>query len=111
MRNPKPLRRRFLLELWRGLGIVWPVISALLVLMALLGLAVGHLEGWPWSDSLYFSFVTGLTVGYGDLAPKLAWARGLAMVIGLSGIVLTGIVVAVAVEALRVALDSEQAAQ
>lgn len=109
MRNSKALRRRFLLEVWRGLGIVWPVISALLLLMALLGLAVGRLEGWPWSDSLYFSFVTGLTVGYGDFAPKLASARALAMVIGLAGIVLTGIIVSVAVQALRVALDSEAA--
>ncbi len=26
-------------------------------------------EGWPVVDSLYFAFVTGLTIGYGDLAP------------------------------------------
>lgn len=26
-------------------------------------------EGWPILDSIYFSIVTGLTIGYGDLAP------------------------------------------
>ncbi|MBS0451485.1 MAG: two pore domain potassium channel family protein [Proteobacteria bacterium] len=100
------MRRLFIRELWRGLGIVWPVVSSLLVLMALLGLAVAGLEGWPLSDGLYFSFVTGLTVGYGDLVPKTGGGRVLAMSIGLGGIVLTGFVVAVAVEALRSAVAS-----
>ena len=106
MKNPKPLRRRFFLELWRGMGLVWPVLSALLVFMALLGPAVAALEGWPVADGLYFSFVTGLTVGYGDLVPKTMPGRTLAVFIGLSGIALTGLFVAVCVQALRVALDS-----
>ncbi|MBS0343800.1 MAG: two pore domain potassium channel family protein [Proteobacteria bacterium] len=98
------MRRRFIGELWRGLNIIWPVLSALLAFMALLGLAVAGLEGWPLTDGLYFSFVTGLTVGYGDLVPKTGSARVVAMSIGLCGIVLTGFVVAVAVEALRAAV-------
>jgi hypothetical protein len=106
MKASKIIRRRFIGELWRGLNIVWPVMSGLLVLMAVLGQVVAGLEGWPLADGLYFSFVTGLTVGYGDLVPKTGGARVLAVAIGLSGIVLTGFVVAVAVEALRAALDS-----
>ncbi|MGO4837419.1 potassium channel family protein, partial [Rhizobiaceae sp. 2RAB30] len=48
-----------------------------------------------------FTFVTGLTIGYGDLTPKHLGARLLALVIGFAGIVLTGLVAAVAVHALR----------
>ncbi|SCK50382.1 Ion channel [Variovorax sp. HW608] len=107
MKASRIIRRRFFHELWRGLAIIWPVLSGLLVLMALIGLLVAKVEGWPLSDGLYFSFVTGLTVGYGDLVPKAGLSRVLAMSIGLCGIVLTGLVVAIAVEALRAALSSE----
>jgi Ion channel len=38
---------------------------------------------------VYFSFVTGLTIGYGDLAPSMAPTKLLAVLTGLLGIVLT----------------------
>lgn len=108
MNSSRIIRRRFFRELWRGLVIVWPALSGLLVLMPLVGLLVAKVEGWPLTDGLYFSFVTGLTVGYGDLVPKSGLARVLAMLLGVGGIVLTGLVVAVAVEALRAALNNEE---
>jgi len=83
-----------------GLRVVWPVLSGLLATMVALGLAVGFIEGWPIKDSIYFAFVTGLTIGYGDLAPKAFTARVLALMIGACGILLTGLVAAVAVKAL-----------
>ena len=105
MTDAKSVRRLFMRELWRGLHIVWPVLSGLVVFMNLLGLAVAMQEGWPLMDGIYFSFVTGLTIGYGDVVPKTGISRVIAVLIGLTGIVLTGIVVAVAVEALRAGLD------
>ncbi len=67
------------------------------------GLLIGHIEGWRIGDALYFTFVTGLTIGYGDLAPRHVVSRLLAIVIGFAGIMLTGLVVAVSVQALQVA--------
>ena len=61
---------------------------------------VGLIEGWSVSDSIYFAFVSGLTIGYGDLAPKTFAARVLAIMIGTCGVLLTGLVAAVAVKAL-----------
>lgn len=96
------MRRLFFAALFRQLRLVWPIFSGVLVIMAGSGIVVGRIEGWGVGDSLYFTFVTGLTIGYGDLVPKQALARILAMPIGLCGIVLTGLVAAVSVQALSV---------
>jgi hypothetical protein len=54
---------------------------------------------------MYFAFVSGLTIGYGDLVPKTLLSRTLAIGIGFTGILLTGLVAAVAVHALTAALE------
>jgi len=54
-------------------------------------------------SSIYFSFVTGLTIGYGDLAPKTLLTRTLSVLIGVNGILLTALIAAVAVKALTLA--------
>jgi Ion channel len=65
----RTLRRRFLAGLLTGMHVVWPILSALLTLIVALGLVIGLLEGWSIHESIYFAFVSGLTIGYGDLAP------------------------------------------
>jgi hypothetical protein len=56
-------------------------------------------------DAVYFTFITGLTIGYGDIVPRQAFARILAIGIGVSGLFLTGLIAGVAVYAMRKALD------
>jgi hypothetical protein len=63
-------RLQFLRGLVSGLRVVWPVLSGLVAAIIGLGLIVGALEGWSAPESIYFSFISGLTIGYGDLAPK-----------------------------------------
>ena len=104
--DSRTLRRGFFAGLRAGLRVVWPVLSALLGLIVGLGLVIGLLEKWSIQDSVYFAFVSGLTIGYGDLAPTLLLTRVLAIVIGLCGILLTAMVAAVAVRALTVATDA-----
>ena len=69
----------------------------------------GRLPGGVWaiSDAAYFTFVTGLTIGYGDLVPSHLGTRLIAIIIGLSGILLTGLVAAVGVRALMKATEHE----
>src|SRR5436190_11368823 len=95
------MRRLFFVALYRQLTVVWPILSGVLTAMIGLGLAIGYFEGWGVGDALYFTFVTGLTIGYGDLTPHRAVSRLLAVGIGFAGIVLTGLVAAVIVQALR----------
>jgi hypothetical protein len=104
-----PLRRRFLLGLWSGLKIVSPVLTALLSVMAGLGFVVAMVEGWPLRDGLYFAFVSGLTIGYGDLVPAAPLARVVAILIGVTGILLAGLVAAIGVNALNAAVRESDA--
>lgn len=69
--DSRRLRRRFLVGMRDGLRVVWPILSILLGVMAALGTVIGLLEDWSLGDGLYFAFVSGLTIGYGDLVPNL----------------------------------------
>ena len=102
------MRREFVSGLLFGLRVAWPVLSALLAMIGVLGILAGLIEGWSVSDSIYFAFVSGLTIGYGDLAPKTFVARVLAIVIGLCGVLVTGLVAAVAVKALSAVRDGDR---
>jgi hypothetical protein len=95
------MRRNFAAGLLTGLRVVWPILSALLGAIVALGLVIGVLEGWSVQDSIYFEFVSGLTIGYGDLVPKTLLARALAILIGICGVLLTALVAAIAVKALN----------
>ena len=101
--NTRVLRRHFATGLIAGLRVVWPILSLLIGLIVGLGLVVGLLENWSLHESIYFAFVSGLTIGYGDLAPKSVLARMLAILIGMCGVLLTGLVAAIAVKALTAA--------
>ena len=101
---PKGVRRRFVVALGRGLYVTWPVLSAILVIEVALGLLIGFIEGWSTGEAVYFSFITGLTIGYGDIVPRQALTRALAVVIGFGGILLTGLVAGIAVNAMRATL-------
>ena len=103
--HSRNLRRNFLAGLLFGLRVVWPILSVLLGLIIALGLVVGLLEGWSVQDSIYFAFVSGLTIGYGDLAPTSLLTRALAILIGVCGVLMTALLAAIAVKALTAATD------
>ena len=104
----RTLRRHFLAGLLGGLRVVWPILSGLLGLIIAAGLVVGLIEGWSVTESIYFAFVSGLTIGYGDLAPKSLPTRVLAILIGVCGVLVTALVAAIAVKALTAATDGEE---
>jgi voltage-gated potassium channel len=103
------LTTTFLKELAVGLWLTLPVLVTLSLGIIILGQIAGMKEGWPRFDSFYWSFITATTVGYGDLRPTKIVSRIIAILLGLLGLVLTGIVIAIAVHAGSVALAAHDA--
>jgi hypothetical protein len=103
---PKTLRRRFFVALGHAIHVTWPVLSAILAIQLAMGLLTGFVEGWSL-DAVYFTFITGLTIGYGDLVPRQALTHALAIGIGFLGVFATALIAAIAVHAMRSALTDD----
>jgi voltage-gated potassium channel len=84
---------------FKGLVFLGPIVLVLLTIIVGLGLRIGHLERWTPANALYFAFITATSVGYGDFHPTKHRSKWLAIIIALTGILLTGLVVAVGLEA------------
>jgi hypothetical protein len=107
MNRPAPtLRQRFFVALGHATHVTWPVLSAILAIQLALGLLTGFVEKWSLGDAVYFTFITGLTIGYGDLVPRQGLTRALAIGIGFFGLFVTALIAAIAVHAMRAALDN-----
>ena len=94
------------------LGKFFPIWGGIAILISLLGLLIAQLEeGLTVTEALYFAWVTGTTVGYGDLVPTLGITRVLATVVAILGIILTGIIVAAAIEAAKIVIENSVSMQ
>src|ERR1700758_443513 len=101
---PRGLTILFLKDFAIGLWLMFPLVFSLIGAIILLGQIVGRRHGWSFLDSVYWSFMTATTVGYGDLRPTDRRSKIVAIVIAFLGLILTGIVIAVAVQATTRAL-------
>ena len=77
------------------------------------GAAVGAVviaatEKVSFGKAVYFSFITALTVGYGDIVPGTTIGRLTSVLLAVVGILFTGVVVAVAVQSVRNAWEETQ---
>jgi hypothetical protein len=73
---------------------------SLVMLIAIGGVVISRLEDFRLGEAIYFAFITGLSIGYGDFAPETAWGRVVSVAIGLIGMVFVGLTVAIATHAL-----------
>ena len=76
----------------------------LFALVVISAVVISQIENLPFGESLYFSFITGLTIGYGDIVVKTPFARLIAVLLGLIGIIFSGIMVAGAIRAVEKSL-------
>jgi|GEM_PF-984605 len=85
--------------------IVRHVIFSLLTLVVLGGILLSIYEDYTIGDSLYLSFITAFTIGYGDITPHTLIGKILSIFLGLIGIIFTGLVVAVSTRALASTIE------
>jgi len=89
-----------------GVYLAGPLILFLSILIILIGQIVGRREAWRKWDALYWSFITATTVGYGDIRPKGRLSKALSVLIAFNGIILTGLIVALALYAANYAFKA-----
>lgn len=86
------------------------ILAGLLLLFALLTAGMFFLGGpvetsdrapSPFGETAYFCSITALTIGYGDVVPTTAFGRIDALLLGLIGMLMTGIVIAAAVRGVQ----------
>ena len=75
-------------------------IVSLIILITLGGVVFSRLEDHRLSDGIYFAFITGLSIGYGDIAPKTTAGQIVSVAIGFVGVLFVGLMVAIATRAL-----------
>lgn len=98
----------FLKQFCTGLWLTLPLSLGLALAITLLGQAVGKHEGWSRFESFYWSFITATTVGYGDVRPTRRKSKVIAIIVAFLGLTLSGIVIAVAVQAATLALGNHR---
>jgi voltage-gated potassium channel len=86
------------------MALVWPLLALLALTVVLMGLVVGRLETWSRFDAVYWAFITATTVGYGDFRPLRRFSRIISILIAFVGVILTGILIALAVNAASLSL-------
>lgn len=97
----------FLKLFYLGLLLTAPILIFLALVVVVLGQIAGRRESWNRGEALYWSFVTATTVGYGDYRPLHGLSRLLSILIAFSGLIFTGIMVAIAITATTHALESK----
>ena len=92
---------RFSYHFFVIIGHFHAVFLSLIALIVGIAAVITHIEKLPFGEALYFSFITGLTIGYGDIVVKTPVGRIMAVLLGLIGIVFTGMMVAAAIRAVE----------
>lgn len=95
----------FLKLLFWSLYLVGPLLLFLGALVIVLGQIVRKMEGWDVFNGIYWSIITATTVGYGDIRPLKKRSKVISILIAFIGIVLTGIIIAVALNSASLALE------
>ena len=77
------------------------VLIALFVTVILLGTFMSIAEKIDFWNAQYLSFVTALTIGYGDLTPHTPFGKVISIMLAIIGMVFMGIMTAAAIKSLE----------
>ena len=89
----------------------WHVRAVFFALLAFLmagAVIIAGVENMSLGEAIYFSLITGFTVGYGDIIPNTTVGRIVCVALGFIGIIFSGLVVAITVHAVRESWQESQ---
>jgi len=95
-----PLFAEFLRAWIRYTSYVQEIIGTLLLILLLGGVLIWRYEDISFGDAIYFTFITGLSVGYGDITPETVMGKIISVCIGIIGVLIVGLSVAIGARAL-----------
>ena len=101
----------YLRHFFYTLSLVRHMLAGLLLLLLIGAGVIAIAEDMHFGEALYLTAITGLTVGYGDIAPTTVTGRILSVLIGLIGLIYFGVIVAVANAAMRHVVDDKREAR
>lgn len=101
LRRRLPLFIEFFSASVRYASYVREVFVALLLCLLLGAVLIWRFEDLSFGDSVYFTMITGLTIGYGDITPETPLGKLTSICIGLIGVVVVGLTIAIATRALN----------
>ncbi len=77
------------------------VLFSLFITVVLLGAIISIVEKIDFWDAQYFSFITALTIGYGDVTPHTLLGKVMSILLGIIGMIFIGIMVAAAIKSIE----------
>ena len=89
------------------ISLLMPILLMMCIIIIIMGQLAGRLEQWKVFDALYWTFITALTVGYGDMRPLSRLSKILSILIAMFGIMFTGVIVAVTVNTATVTIEHQ----
>lgn len=104
MASPIPNQHDFLIftkYFFRYTVLIRHILISLLILITVLGVILSYLEDLDVGEGIYFAYITGLSIGYGDITATSILGRTLCVITGVIGMLFTGMMVAVANRALQ----------
>lgn len=90
----------FVKTFFRYLNVMREFILGIVLTITAGGFLLSTVEKIPLGDGVYFAFITGLTIGYGDITPKTLIGRIICVLLGVVGLIFAGVLVAIANRAL-----------
>ena len=101
----------YLRHFFYTLALVRHMLVGLLLLLLIGAGIIAVVEDLDFGDALYLTAITGLTVGYGDIASTTVSGRILSVLIGLIGLIYFGVIVAVVNSAMRHGVEDKREAR
>jgi hypothetical protein len=106
---------QYFLRFVRNFATIAAHAGSVLVILNLLifcgGIAIWMVEDIELEPAIYLAFITGLTVGYGDIHPVTTLGHVISVSIGFVGTVFVGLVVAISTRALAKTIKESEPAE